>query len=48
MNVRAANTFSLSDFISNGGILVAGLLVCWLGSKWPDLMGSVAVAVIAA
>jgi cobalt-zinc-cadmium efflux system protein len=48
VNVRAANTFSLNDFISNGGILVAGLLVWWLGSNWPDLMVGVAVAVIAA
>lgn len=48
VNVRAANTFSLNDFISNGGILVAGGLVLWLGSNWPDLLVGVAVAGIAA
>lgn len=48
VNVRAANTFSLNDFISNGGILVAGGLVWWLGSSWPDLLVGVAVAGIAA
>ena len=44
VNVRAANTFSFNDFISNGGILVAGGLVWWLGSSWPDLLVGVAVA----
>jgi len=48
VNVRAANTFSLNDFVSNGGILVAGGLVWWLGSSWPDLLIGVAVAGLAA
>lgn len=48
VNIRAANTFSLNDFASNGGILVAGGLVWWLGSNWPDLVVGVAVAAIAA
>ena len=48
VNVRAANTFSLNDFASNGGILVAGGLVWWLGSNWPDLAVGVAVAGLAA
>ncbi|TKA95315.1 cation transporter [Cereibacter changlensis] len=48
LNVRAANTFSFNDFVSNGGILVAGGLVWWLGSNWPDLVVGAAVAVIAA
>jgi|TARA_R110000868_G_scaffold141256_3_gene357602 cobalt-zinc-cadmium efflux system protein len=48
VNVRAANTFSFNDFISNGGILVAGGLVWWLGSSWPDLLVGVAVAGLAA
>jgi len=47
VNVRAANTFSFNDFISNGGILVAGGLVWWLGSSWPDLLVGVAVAGLA-
>jgi len=48
VNIRAANTFSLNDFASNGGILIAGGLVWWLGSNWPDLIVGVAVAGIAA
>lgn len=47
VNVRAANTFSLNDFISNGGILVAGGLVFWLGTNWPDLVVGIGVAGIA-
>lgn len=48
VNIRAANTFSLNDFISNAGILVAGGLVWWLGANWPDLVVGIAVAGIAA
>uniref|UniRef100_UPI00260D98E6 cation transporter n=1 Tax=uncultured Jannaschia sp. TaxID=293347 RepID=UPI00260D98E6 len=48
VNVRAANTFSLNDFVANLGILIAGGLVAWLGSNWPDLVVGVAVAAIAA
>lgn len=48
VNMRAAETFSLNDFASNGGILVAGALVMWLGRSWPDLIVGIAVAMIAA
>lgn len=44
VNVRAANTFSWNDFAANGGILVAGGLVWWLDSSWPDLVVGLAVA----
>ena len=47
VNLRAATTFSFNDFISNGGIIVAGLLVMWLGSNWPDLVVGLATALIA-
>lgn len=47
VNLRAATTFSFNDFISNGGILVAGVLVWWLGSNWPDLVVGFATALIA-
>ncbi|WOK38334.1 cation transporter [Sphingomonas sp. C3-2] len=45
--LRAATTFSFNDFISNGGILVAGGLVLWLGGNWPDLIVGVMTALIA-
>jgi cation diffusion facilitator family transporter len=47
VNLRAATTFSFNDFISNGGILVAGALVLWLGTNWPDLVVGLATALIA-
>lgn len=47
VNMRAAETFSLNDFASNGGILVAGGLVLWLDRAWPDLVVGVLVAGLA-
>jgi cobalt-zinc-cadmium efflux system protein len=47
VNLRAATTFSFNDFISNGGILVAGGLVLLLGTNWPDLLVGFATAAIA-
>lgn len=46
VNLRAATTFSLNDFISNGGIVFAGVLVMWLGVNWPDLVVGLATAAI--
>lgn len=48
VNLRAATTFSFNDFMSNGGILIAGAVVLWTGQNWPDLVVAVAVAAIAA
>lgn len=47
VNLRAATTFSFNDFVSNGGILAAGVLVLWTGSNWPDLLVGLATALIA-
>ena len=47
VNMRAARTFSLNDFASNGGIVVAGALVLWTGRAWPDLVVGAVVALIA-
>lgn len=47
VNMRAAETFSFNDFFSNGGIIVAGLLVLWLDQPWPDLVVGAIVAVVA-
>mgnify|MGYP003387534961 CR=1 FL=1 len=47
VNLRAAATFSFNDFVSNGGILIAGALVLWLGTNWPDLLVGLATALIA-
>lgn len=47
VNLRAAWTFSVNDFLSNFGIILAGTLVWWLGRTWPDLIVGAAVAVMA-
>lgn len=47
VNLRAATTFSFNDFISNGGILIAGAMVFWLGVNWPDLLVGLATALVA-
>ncbi|MCP9223868.1 cation diffusion facilitator family transporter [Erythrobacter sp. LQ02-29] len=47
VNLRAATTFSFNDFVSNGGIIVAGIVVMVTGANWPDLVVGIAVAGIA-
>lgn len=47
VNLRAATTFSFNDFISNGGIIIAGIVVILTGANWPDLVVGIAVAVVA-
>ena len=47
VNLRAAQTFSFNDFIANGGIIVAGIVVMWTGANWPDLLVGFAGACIA-
>ena len=47
VNLRAATTFSFNDFISNGGIIIAAIIVMLTGANWPDLVVGVAVAGIA-
>ncbi len=47
VNLRAATTFSFNDFISNGGILIAGALVLVLGQSWPDLVVGLATILVA-
>jgi len=47
VSMRAATTFSFNDFIANGGIIIAGIVVMLTGANWPDLVVGVAVACIA-
>ncbi len=46
VNMRAATTFSFNDFISNGGIIIAGIIVMLTGTNGPDLVVGIAVACI--
>jgi cobalt-zinc-cadmium efflux system protein len=47
VNMRAATTFSFNDFIANGGIILAGVVVLLTGANWPDLVVGAAVACVA-
>ncbi|MGQ0589782.1 MAG: cation transporter [Sphingosinicella sp.] len=47
VNLRAATTFSFNDFVSNGGIVIGGIVVLWTGQNWPDLVVGIGVASIA-
>ena len=47
VNLRAATTFSFNDFVANGGIILAGIVVLLTGANWPDLVVGIAVACIA-
>lgn len=37
-HMQAGMIFTSNDVIINTGVIVAGLLVCWLDSAWPDLL----------
>lgn len=47
VNLRAAWTMSINDFVSNFGIIVAGSLVFLFQSNWPDLVVALAIAAVA-
>lgn len=44
VNLRAAWTFSINDFVSNLGVVVAAGLVAWTGRSWPDIVVGAAIA----
>jgi cation diffusion facilitator family transporter len=47
VHMRASWIFSRNDVIANSGVILAGLLVLQLDSRWPDLLiGSVIVLVV--
>ena len=48
VNLRAAWTFSINDFLSNLGVLIAGVLVARFSWSWPDLVVGLAIALVAA
>ena len=47
VNLRAATTFSFNDFVANGGIIIAGIIVLVTEANWPDLVVGIGVAGIA-
>ena len=44
VHMRASWIFSANDVIANLGVILGGLLVWWLGSRWPDLLIGAVVA----
>ena len=47
VHMRASWVFSRNDVIANVGVILGGLLVYGLGSRWPDLVvGLLIVAVV--
>lgn len=45
-NVRAVWLFSRNDAAGNAAVIVAGALVYWTGSVWPDLVAALAIALL--
>lgn len=46
VHMRASWVFSKNDVIANTGIILGGLLVWWLDSRWPDLVIGTVIALI--
>lgn len=46
VHMRASWIFSRSDVIANAGVILAGLLVWFTGSRWPDLIVGSAIALV--
>ena len=47
VHMRAAWIFSANDVIANTGVILAGVLVTFSGSRWPDLIiGSIVAAIV--
>ncbi|HFB97943.1 MAG TPA: cation transporter, partial [Bryobacterales bacterium] len=44
VHMRASWIFSANDVIANLGVILGGLLVWWLDSRWPDLLIGAVVA----
>lgn len=45
-HMKASWIFSANDVIANLGVILAGLLVAWTGSRYPDLVIGLVIAVI--
>ena len=46
VHMRASWIFSKNDVIANLGVIIAGVLVAWLASPWPDLIIGLIIATI--
>ena len=48
LHMKASWIFSTNDVIANIGVIVAGTLVAWTGSRFPDLAIGALIAVVVA
>lgn len=46
VNMRASWIFSKNDVIANSGVIISGLLVWLLDSRWPDLIIGTVIALV--
>ena len=46
VHMRASWIFSKNDVIANVGVIIAGALVGWLDSRWPDILIGIVVAIV--
>jgi len=46
VHMRASWIFSANDVIANAGVILSGVLVLWLDSRWPDLIVGIIIAVV--
>lgn len=46
VHMRASWIFSANDVIANIGVIIAGLLVMWLDTRWPDLIIGLIIAAV--
>ena len=45
-HMRASYIFSANDVIANLGVIIAGILVAWTGSRFPDLVIGLIISVV--
>lgn len=45
-HMKASWIFSANDVIANLGVILAGILVAWTGSRYPDLVIGLVIGVI--
>jgi Co/Zn/Cd efflux system component len=45
-HMQASAIFSANDVVANAGVVLAGVLVAWTGSPYPDLVIGVVIAVV--
>ena len=46
VHMRASWIFSTNDVIANVGVILGGLLVWWLDTRWPDIIIGIVISVV--